>query len=182
MPRRVQFGLEPVEIRRRNLIEKFPYTSATGLVFDEGSYRQTLDMASEALDVPAFRQRQRQARAERRYLGIGFATFSERTGYGTPAFAARGMGVTPGWETVELTMDPSGVSGTADRREPARPRAAHDARPTGRRRAWRLLPTASRSCTATPTARPMAGAPSPAARWSSPAAPAFWRRARCMRS
>src|SRR5262249_755609 len=36
------------------------------------------------------------------------ATFSERTGYGTPAFAARGMEVTPGWETVELSMDPSG--------------------------------------------------------------------------
>jgi carbon-monoxide dehydrogenase large subunit len=103
-----QFGLEPVEIRRRNLIAKFPYTSATGLVFDEASYRQTLDMASDALDVPAFRLRQRQAHAEGRYLGIGFATFSERTGYGTPAFAARGMGITPGWETVELTMDPSG--------------------------------------------------------------------------
>jgi carbon-monoxide dehydrogenase large subunit len=103
-----QFAIEPIEIRRRNLIEKFPYTSATGLVFDEASYRQTLEMASGALDVPAFRKRQQRARAERRYLGIGFATFSERTGYGTPAFAARGMGVTPGWETVELTMDPSG--------------------------------------------------------------------------
>ncbi len=103
-----QFGLDPVEIRRRNLIDKFPYTSATGLVFDEGTYRQTLDMAVKALDVPEFRQRQRHARSEGRYLGIGFATFSERTGYGTPAFAARGMGVTPGWETVELTMDPSG--------------------------------------------------------------------------
>ena len=43
-----------------------------------------------------------------RYLGLGIATFSERTGYGTPAFAARGMEVTPGWETVEMTMDPSG--------------------------------------------------------------------------
>ena len=103
-----QFGLEPVEIRRRNLIDKFPYTSATGLVFDEGTYRQTLDMAAKALDLSAFRQRQRHARSEGRYLGIGFATFSERTGYGTPAFAERGMGVTPGWETVELTMDPSG--------------------------------------------------------------------------
>ena len=103
-----QFGLDPVEIRRRNLIDKFPYTSATGLVFDEGTYRQTLDMAVKALDVPEFRQRQQRARSEGRYLGIGFATFSERTGYGTPAFAARGMGVTPGWETVELTMDPSG--------------------------------------------------------------------------
>ncbi len=103
-----QFGLDPVEIRRRNLIDKFPYTSAAGLVFDEGTYRQTLDMAVKALDVPEFRQRQRHARSEGRYLGIGFATFSERTGYGTPAFAARGMEVTPGWETVELTMDPSG--------------------------------------------------------------------------
>ena len=103
-----QFGLDPVEIRRRNLIDKFPYTSATGLVFDEGTYRQTLDMAVKALDVPEFRQRQRHARSEGGYLGIGFATFSERTGYGTPAFAERGMGVTPGWETVELTMDPSG--------------------------------------------------------------------------
>ena len=103
-----QFGLDPVEIRRRNLIDKFPYTSATGLVFDEGTYRQTLDMAVKALDVPEFRQRQQRARSGGRYLGIGFATFSERTGYGTPAFAARGMGVTPGWETVELTMDPSG--------------------------------------------------------------------------
>src|SRR6202042_1187981 len=102
------FGLDPLDIRRRNLIGKFPYTSATGLVFDEGTYRQTLDMASEALDVPAFRERQVQARTKGRYLGIGFAAFSERTGYGTPAFAARGMGVTPGWETVELSMDPSG--------------------------------------------------------------------------
>ena len=103
-----EFGIEPVEIRRRNLIEKFPYTSVTGLVFDAGSYQQTLEMAASALDVPAFRRRQQQARSQRRYLGIGFAAFSERTGYGTPAFAARGMGVTLGWETVELAMDPSG--------------------------------------------------------------------------
>jgi carbon-monoxide dehydrogenase large subunit len=65
-------------------------------------------MAAAAIDVPAFRRRQQQARSQRRYLGIGFAAFSERTGYGTPAFAARGMGVTLGWETVELAMDPSG--------------------------------------------------------------------------
>ena len=103
-----EFGMEPVEIRRRNLIEKFPYTSVTGLVFDAGSYQQTLEMAAAAIDVPAFRRRQQQARSQRRYLGIGFAAFSERTGYGTPAFAARGMGVTLGWETVELAMDPSG--------------------------------------------------------------------------
>jgi aerobic carbon-monoxide dehydrogenase large subunit len=104
----LQFGLDAAEIRRRNLIGNFPYTSATGLVLDEGSYRQTLDAAAEALDVSGFRQRQQYARSQGRYFGVGFATFSERTGYGTPAFAARGMGVTPGWETVEIAMDPSG--------------------------------------------------------------------------
>jgi aerobic carbon-monoxide dehydrogenase large subunit len=102
------FGLDPIEIRRRNLVRSFPYTSATGLVFDEATYVETMDVAVRAMDVPAFRLRQVAARANGRYLGIGFATFSERTGYGTPAFAARGMEITPGWETVELAMDPSG--------------------------------------------------------------------------
>ena len=102
------FGLDPVEIRRRNLIKTFPYTSAMGLVFDEATYVETMDKAVDAADVPAFRARQAKARAAGCYLGLGIATFSERTGYGTPAFAARGMDVTPGWETVELAMDPSG--------------------------------------------------------------------------
>jgi carbon-monoxide dehydrogenase large subunit len=102
------FGLDPVEIRRRNLIDTFPYTSAAGLEFDEASYRQTLETAVAALDLPAWRKRQKEARARGRHLGIGFATFSERTGYGSPAFAARGMEITPGWETVIVSVDPSG--------------------------------------------------------------------------
>ena len=102
------FAIDPVEIRRRNLIDKFPYTSAMGLVYDKASYRQTLEMAVKAIDVPAFRARQKQARVKGRHLGIGFATFSERTGYGSPAFAARGMDIVPGWDTVVLSVDPSG--------------------------------------------------------------------------
>ena len=102
------FGIDTVDIRRRNLIDKFPYTSAIGLVYDEASYKETLEMAVKAIDMPAFRARQKAARAQGRHLGIGFATFSERTGYGSPAFAARGMEITPGWETVILTVDPSG--------------------------------------------------------------------------
>ncbi len=101
-------GLDPADIRRRNLITRFPHTSPTGLVYDEGSYRQTLEMALEAADVPAFRARQAALRQQSRYFGLGIAAFCERTGYGTPAFAARGMAVTPGWETVELSIDPSG--------------------------------------------------------------------------
>ena len=102
------FGIDPVDIRRRNLIDKFPYKSAMGLEYDEATYKETLEMAVKAIDVPAFRKRQNEARAKGRHLGIGFATFSERTGYGSPAFAARGMEITPGWETVIVSVDPSG--------------------------------------------------------------------------
>jgi carbon-monoxide dehydrogenase large subunit len=102
------FDLDPIEIRRRNLVDAFPYTSVTGLVFDEATYVETMQRAATAAEIEAFRARQARARAEGRYLGLGFATFSERTGYGTPAFAARGMDVTLGWETVEISMDPSG--------------------------------------------------------------------------
>jgi aerobic carbon-monoxide dehydrogenase large subunit len=103
------FGLDTDEIRRRNLIKTFPYTSAMGLVFDEGTYVETLDQAVAHIDLKAFRTAQREARSRGRYPGIGFTTFSERTGYGSPAFAARGMEITPGWETVSITMDPSGL-------------------------------------------------------------------------
>jgi carbon-monoxide dehydrogenase large subunit len=103
-----RFGIEPVEIRRRNLIRKFPYKSATGLVYDEGSYLKTLEQAAKAIDLTAFRARQKNLRAQGKYLGVGFSSFSERSGYGSAAFAARKMDIVPGYETVELVMDPSG--------------------------------------------------------------------------
>lgn len=101
-------GVDAVEIRRRNLIDTFPYKTAMGLEYDDATYKQTLEMAAAAVDVPAFRKWQKEARAKGRHLGIGFATFCERTGYGSAAFAARGMEITPGWETVIVTVDPSG--------------------------------------------------------------------------
>jgi aerobic carbon-monoxide dehydrogenase large subunit len=102
------FAIDPVDARRRNLIDRFPYKSAMGLEYDDATYRGTLEMAVKAVDVPAFRKRQKEAREKGRHLGIGFATFSERTGYGSPAFAARGMEITPGWETAIVSVDPSG--------------------------------------------------------------------------
>ncbi len=104
-----RFHIEPAEIRRRNLIRSFPYTSATGLAYDEGSYVESLARAATVLDLDAFRRRQARARDQGRYLGVGFSVFSERTGYGTAAFAARSMDITPGYERVELVMDPSGT-------------------------------------------------------------------------
>jgi carbon-monoxide dehydrogenase large subunit len=103
-----RLGLDSLEIRRRNLIAEFPHTSATGVVQDGGSYREAMEEAGGLADIASFRERQRAARAEGRYLGLGVSVFSERTGPGSPAFAVRGMAITPGFERVELAMDPSG--------------------------------------------------------------------------
>ncbi|MDZ7677766.1 MAG: molybdopterin cofactor-binding domain-containing protein [Acidimicrobiales bacterium] len=103
-----QIGIDNVEIRLRNLIDEFPHTSPTGLVYDEGTYREALRAAVDHLDLGRFRDEQRVAWSQGRYLGIGFSTFSERTGYGTSAFASRNMDVTLGYEDVTLEMDPSG--------------------------------------------------------------------------
>jgi carbon-monoxide dehydrogenase large subunit len=103
-----RLGLDPVEIRRRNLVDTFPHRSPTGLIYDEGSYRATMELAVNAMDLPAFRQRQKQAWENGRYLGFGLSVFNERTGYGTPAYAARGMDIVPGYEIVDCSMDPSG--------------------------------------------------------------------------
>lgn len=113
-----QIGIDPVEIRRRNLVREFPYVSVTGLTYDQASYVESLEQAAEIVDLPAFREKQRAARLEGRYLGLGFSSFSERTGYGTPAFAARSMDITLGFERVEMTMD---VTGTVEARIGASP-------------------------------------------------------------
>jgi carbon-monoxide dehydrogenase large subunit len=114
-----ELGLDKVEIRHANLIAEFPHRSPSGLVLDAASHQETLAAAAALADIDGFRDRQAAARAEGRYLGIGISCFAERTGYGTPAFAARSrpypLGteqapvITPGFERVVLTMDPSGT-------------------------------------------------------------------------
>ena len=103
-----QLGLDRVAIRRRNLVDQFPHTTATGLVLDAATYIEAMDVAIAQADLPGFRARQAAARAQGRYLGLGFSVFNERTGYGTPAFAARGMAVVPGYEVVDIAMTPGG--------------------------------------------------------------------------
>ena len=103
-----QLGMDAIDIRRRNLITSFPHRSPTGVVYDEGSYLQAMEAAVAHSDIPAFRARQAEARAAGRYIGLGVSVFSERTGYGTPVFAQRMMGIVPGYESVDLAMDPSG--------------------------------------------------------------------------
>ncbi|MDQ6526409.1 xanthine dehydrogenase family protein molybdopterin-binding subunit [Nocardioides sp. LHD-245] len=113
-----QLDIDPVDLRMRNLVHEFPHRIPSGLVLDNASHRQTLAVAAEMADVADFRRRQRAARGEGRLLGIGFSSFAERTGYGTPAFAARSAPfelkpsavadvITPGFERVVLAMDSS---------------------------------------------------------------------------
>lgn len=106
-----ELDLDRAEIRRRNLIgpEEFPYEGITGITYDEGSYLKALELALEHAGYADWADRQAKARSHGRLLGLGFSCFNERTGYGTPTFAARGMVVTPGYETARMTMDPSGT-------------------------------------------------------------------------
>src|SRR5215210_4957686 len=103
-------AIDAVDIRRRNLItaDEFPYESPTGVVYDPGSYVESLEKCVEALGLSAWKKQQEEARCEGRLIGIGFSCFAERTGYGTRAFALRKMGITPGLDNAHLRMDPSG--------------------------------------------------------------------------
>ncbi len=98
-------GLDPAEVRRRNLIrpDEFPYRAPSGLVYDSGRYEAALDRALERVDEPGFRERQRRARAQGRYLGLGLSTFVETAGVG-PSKAAP----MPGWESGTVRVEPSG--------------------------------------------------------------------------
>ena len=85
-----ELGLEPVEIRRRNLIQPDEFPWDVGLTFqdgaptryDSGDYPAGLDMALSMIGFDGFRARQAAARAEGRYLGLGVARYVEGTGIG----------------------------------------------------------------------------------------------------
>jgi carbon-monoxide dehydrogenase large subunit len=80
----VSLGIDPVELRRRNLLDadEFPYTTRTGAVYDCGDYRRALDEVVRLAGYEQLRaeQAQRRARGERRLLGIGVAVYVEVTG------------------------------------------------------------------------------------------------------
>src|SRR5258708_27250350 len=104
-------GLDPVAVRRVNLIgpADLPYTSATRLVHDCGSYPLCFEKAVEAIDYAAVRAEQARLRREGRYLGIGFANYNELTGLGQAASAGPRMPFRTGHEGATVRMDPSGA-------------------------------------------------------------------------
>jgi 2-furoyl-CoA dehydrogenase large subunit len=68
-----RLGLDPVEIRRRNLIPAtaFPYETPSGGVYDSGDYPRVLELALETAGYDELRRMQAEARAEGRLVGIG---------------------------------------------------------------------------------------------------------------
>jgi len=79
--------LDPVELRRRNLIpaRAMPYTTATGARYDSGDYAAAMDRVLEAAGYDELRAEQagRRERGEVRQLGIGISVYVEVTGFGS---------------------------------------------------------------------------------------------------
>ena len=109
-----QLGLTRAEIRRRNFIqpEEFPFKTPVGNLYDSGSYPEALGRALEFADMGGRRRRQKAARTEGRYIGIGLATVQERS---VPSmtelwvlFETPGRRPTTSAETVTCRIDSHG--------------------------------------------------------------------------
>ncbi len=98
-----ELGLDPAEVRRRNLLppEDFPHVTPTGARYDSGAYERALDRALDLAGYAELRreQRRRRARGSRRRLGIGLSTYVEVT-------AAEGRRE---WGSVSVLEDGSAV-------------------------------------------------------------------------
>jgi len=68
-------GLDPAEVRRRNLLQPvdLPYRTPTGGLYDSGDYPKTFQVALERAKYDELRREQAKARAAGRYFGIGLA-------------------------------------------------------------------------------------------------------------
>ena len=98
-----ELGLDPADVRRRNFIDagEMPYevggaSLGQRTVYDCGDYRSAFEQALAAMDYPAMRAEQAQARARGRYLGIGLGCVLEKAGLGP-------------WEYARVEVDGSGT-------------------------------------------------------------------------
>ena len=106
-----QLGLDPADVRRRNLVssEQMPYTSPMGHPFESGDYHASLEQALDAFDYRGARTEQARARADGRLVGIGLASFVEFTGAGSSTFVGRGTTGVPGVDSARAWVDETGT-------------------------------------------------------------------------
>jgi CO/xanthine dehydrogenase Mo-binding subunit len=104
-----ELGMDPVEIRRRNLIrpEEFPYIIPSGNVYDIGNYQEVLNKALEMFDMSSWRSKQSEALKEGRYIGIGIVSCQERSVFSSTEFWSLNSPDQPGFQ---LTSSPESVS------------------------------------------------------------------------
>lgn len=80
-------GLDPIELRRRNLLTAtdLPYTTQTGLTLETGDPLASLDAALVALEVESWRDEQarRRSAGAASAIGIGVGCYSQTAGSGT---------------------------------------------------------------------------------------------------
>jgi aerobic carbon-monoxide dehydrogenase large subunit len=82
-------GVDPAEVRRKNLLPKFtePHKTAFGAVYDSGDYAAALDkvLAAAGYDELRAEQARRRTAADTLQLGIGLSSYVEITGPGGEA-------------------------------------------------------------------------------------------------
>jgi carbon-monoxide dehydrogenase large subunit len=101
-------GLDPVEIRLRNVAARTnpPASMITGQRLVGVTTSESLERVTQIVDLPGFRRRQAEARAQGRYLGIGVATFIEAApGPRSPEAADGGLGL----ESMRLRLTDDGI-------------------------------------------------------------------------
>ena len=106
-----KIGMDPVEIRRRNLVndDEFPYRTASGIIWDKSAFQQCLEAACAKVDYPALVRARDAARAAGRWVGIGLASYAELTGIGSRISVAPGMPINTGVETANIRIDATGA-------------------------------------------------------------------------
>jgi carbon-monoxide dehydrogenase large subunit len=114
-----ELRMDPVELRRKNLVEEFPYTMASGLTIDSGDYHGALDRLLELLDLDAVRaeQRARRERGDTRQIGVGFSTYAEMCGLAPSRILGAVRYAVGGWDSATIRFQPLGsvqvVTGTS---------------------------------------------------------------------
>ena len=106
-----ELQIDPVELRRRNLIppEAFPHETAVGSTYDSGEYERALDEALRLAGYEELRreQEERRARGDRRALGVGVSCYVEVTAFGRKEFGATEVNA-DGTVTVRVGTSPQG--------------------------------------------------------------------------
>src|SRR3954469_20682494 len=108
----IEAGLDPAEVRRKNLIpaDAFPYATASGAQYDSGDYAAALDLALEHSGYESLRAEQRRRRETNgaTQIGIGLCAYIEITnGFAEPEWG--GIDITKeGGATVRTGLGPTG--------------------------------------------------------------------------